>query len=156
MQCFDVDDALTGSGVSEEVKNERELEYLSSYLILQLIEGHCIAEHAHKASTLPKSKEFIDSLFKEYGTNGTISLDKFEALLKKLGIGNEAHTTTTTTGGSHAGHDHRKRRSIEAYSLVDDEKNEASSLVNDEQNEHRRQRRSAASGLLAGKVFDLI
>ena len=145
-----MDDALSGSGVSEEVKNGQELEYLSSYIILQLIEGHCIAEHAHKASTLPKSKEFIDSLFKEYGTNGTISLDKFEALLKKLGIGNEAHTATTT-GGSHAGHNHRKRRSIEAFSFVD-EKNEASSLVKDEHNQHRRQRRSAASGLLAGKV----
>ncbi|XP_065052555.1 zinc transporter ZIP10-like [Rhopilema esculentum] len=110
--CFDVDDAFKGSGLSESVKNEQDLENFSVYLILQLLEGHCIAKHGDKKSSLPKAKEFMDSIFKEFGKNGTISLEKFESLLKKLGIGNETTSGTSSTGTGHSGHDHRKRRSI--------------------------------------------
>lgn len=140
-QCFDVDDALKGSGLSTAVKNEKELEKFSAYFILQLLEGHCIAEHQHKAAqTLPLPKEFIDVIFKEYGANGNISLEKFEALLKKLGIGNEP-TTTTTTITDHSGHDHRKRRSIDTGF-------QSISLGQS----HLRKRRSVATGNTTGNV----
>ncbi len=117
-------------------------QYLSGYVVLQLMKGHCIAEHhhhhTHKPSGLPAAKVFIEDLFKEYGKNGTISEEKFEALLKKLAIGGTASTTTTTD--PHAGHDHRKRRSVD--------QNE-----DDDGGKHHRQRRSAAGSSIAGKVI---
>ena len=134
-----MDDALKGSGLSEAVKNEKELEKLSAYLVLQLLEGHCIAEHQHKASKLPTAKEFVEVLFKEYGTNGKITLAKFEALLKKLGIGNEPTTTTST---DHSGHDHRKRRAVvDVFDPITLKET------------HLRKRRSVASGNVTGKVW---
>lgn len=135
-----MDDALKESGLSEAVKNGKELEKLSLYLISNLLEGHCIAEHHHKASTLPAAKEFVEVLFKEYGVNGKISLAKFESLLKKLGIGNEP--ATTTKGGDHSGHDHRKRRSVVA--------SEFHPL--DFEEPHFRRRRSASNVSVTGKV----
>ena len=133
-------DALKGAELSETVKNAKELDKLSSYLVLQLLEGHCIAEHAnvHK-STLPQPEEFIDLLFTEYATNGIISLAKFESLTKKLGIGNEPKTVATQD--DHQGHDHRKRRSVGT---------ELEWVVSDQS--HLRKRRAAATGNATGKV----
>ena len=122
--------------MSESVKNEQDLENFSVYLILQLLEGHCIAKHGDKKSSLPKAKVFMESIFKEYGKNGTISLEKFELLLKKLGIGNETTPGNSSTGTDHSGHDHRKRRSIGT-------------------DEHSRRKRSVPGDSHVNKVFSL-
>ena len=132
-------DALKGAELSEAVKNAKELDKLSSYLILQLLEGHCIAEHVQKSS-LPQPKEFIDLLFKEYGVNGRIPLPKFESLLKKLGIGNEP-TTAATTDTDHSGHSHRKRRSVDTG---------LEWVISDQS--HLRKRRAVATGNATGSV----
>ena len=134
-----MDDALKGAGLSEAVKSGKDLEEFSAYLVLQLLEGHCIAEHKHTAS-LPTPKEFIDIIFKEYGTNGKISLAKFESLLKKLGIGNEPAAATTSTT-DHSGHDHRKRRSVDS---------EAERIIYEQS--HLRKRRNVASGNATSNV----
>eukprot|EP00794_Sanderia_malayensis_P003243 gene3243-3724_t len=114
--CFDVEDALSGSGVPETGADKNGFDHLSAFIILKLLKGHCISEHHHVKTTtsnLPKAKDFMDALLKEYAQNGTISSEKFKALLVKLGIGGVAVQNVTTPVDSHAGHDHRKRRSID-------------------------------------------
>ncbi len=134
-QCFDVEEALSGAGVPESGADKVGFNYLSSFIVLQLLHGHCIAEHHHATQHNPKPKDFIDAIFKEYANNGTISSAKFKVLLTKLGIGG---TVSVTVTDSHAGHNHRKKRSTD-----DDD---------DHNNEHHRERRSATGSSISGKV----
>ena len=121
----------------ESGANATGLDHLSGYILLQLMNGHCIAAHEHVTTpaSLPAPKAFVDALYKEFSKNGTIPFAKFKSLLGILGIGNSGVTTTTTTG--HEGHNHRKRRSAEEE---------------EEEEDHHIMKRSVTSPSISGKV----
>ena len=110
---------------------EEESELISGFIILKLVDKHCISteeedhnhgtdtDHDHdKNSTLPKASFFIGELFEEFGTivvannNSEISHEGFEKIYEKLKLGshNDSSKSTTDTGGDHSGHDHRRRK----------------------------------------------
>ena len=133
-----MEDVIKGANITHAGANEHEFEYVSAYIILQLLNGKCIAEHEEHTvnSNLPTAQFFIQTLFSKYAINRTIPFENFEKLLQnKLKIGKESSTTTSTTStDSHAGHNHRrKKRSV-------DDKLELTNEVGEEN--HHRQRRS--------------
>ena len=68
--------------------NENGFESVSSFIILNLLNGLCITSTSNIQNTLlPPSYYFIDKIFNKYGNETQMSPKSFEALLKKLNIG---------------------------------------------------------------------
>lgn len=111
---------------------EGEFELISGYIVLQLVDKHCIESDGHNHSEhgrnhtdhrhgnhteLPKVGFFIGELFEEFADANSrteISHEGFEKMYGKLSLGSTASTGTDNHGhtgdGDHSGHDHQRRK----------------------------------------------
>lgn len=70
-------------------------------LVLALIwrtDSHVFSHDDARSINGPAPESFVDSLFEEYGTNKSMSLQQFSSLLKELKLGSITRETTSKAG----------------------------------------------------------
>lgn len=66
--------------------------------------------HEHDTAITVKKSFFIEQLFSHYGNKSHMTSENFEHLVKKLKLGKEVYAED-----EHAGHNHRKRKSVKSF-----------------------------------------
>lgn len=89
---------------------------LSILALIQRTESHVFSHDAARSINGPAAKSFVDSLFKEFGTNKSMSLQQFSSLMKELKIGFITSEAKTNSGsakenGAKNGHSEVRLRS---------------------------------------------
>lgn len=120
-------DVVEAANVSEDNISEHDFEYVAGFIILKLLDHHCIKEehHNHEGNRTNGNEEipapgfFVDEIFQEFGNKSLMTYENFEAFYSKLKLGKTAQNTSSKTKNSHDnhddhddhdGHDHRRKR----------------------------------------------
>ncbi|XP_065665884.1 metal cation symporter ZIP14 isoform X2 [Hydra vulgaris] len=89
-ECFNHEDVLKGTNVSNIKFDNFNFNYANVFIILQLIKKKCIKNVFSVQSSSLTPQFFINEILKNYGNETHITLEGLKNLLKKLKIGNVA------------------------------------------------------------------
>lgn len=84
----------------ESAKFWQVLVLLSSLAFLRRTDSHIFSHDDARSLNGPAADSFVDSLFEEYGTNRSMSLQQFSSLLKELKLGSITRETTNQDGST--------------------------------------------------------
>jgi len=73
---------------------------LTILAIIPRTDSHVFSHDDARSINGPTAKSFVDSLFQEYGTNKSMSLQQFSSLMKELKIGYLAREAKTNAGSA--------------------------------------------------------
>lgn len=73
---------------------------LSILAIIPWADSHVFSHDDARSINGPTAKSFVDSLFQEYGTNKSMSLQQFSSLMKELKIGVITSEAKTNAGSA--------------------------------------------------------
>ena len=74
--------------------------FLSILALIPRTDSHVLSHDDARSINGPTAKSFVDSLFKEYGTNKSMSLKQFSSLMKELKIGFITSEAKTKAGSA--------------------------------------------------------
>ena len=84
----------------ESAKAGYVVALLSILAFIPGTDSHVLSHDDARSINGPAAKSFVDSLFKEYGTNKSMSLTQFSSLLKELKIGFITSEVKTKAGSA--------------------------------------------------------
>lgn len=73
---------------------------LTVLALIRRTDSHVFSHDDARSISGPAPGSFVDSLFEEYGTNKSMSLQQFSSLLKELKLGSITRETTSKTGSA--------------------------------------------------------
>ena len=74
--------------------------FLSILALISKTDSHVFSHDDARSINGPTAKSFVDSLFQEYGTNKSMSLQQFSSLMKELKIGFITSKAKTNAGSA--------------------------------------------------------
>ena len=84
----------------ESAKFWQVVVLLSILAFLRRTDSHIFSHDDARSLNGPAADSFVDSLFEEYGTNRSMSLQQFSSLLKELKLGSITRETTNQDGST--------------------------------------------------------
>lgn len=91
---------LSNNSSMDSTKAYQVVALLCAFVLLQTTDSHVLSHYDARSLNGPAPGSFVDSLFKEYGTNKSMNLKQFSALLKDLRIGKPYPREQESVGGS--------------------------------------------------------
>ena len=74
--------------------------FLSILALISKTDSHVFSHDDARSINEPAAESFVDSLFEEYGSNKSMSLQQFSSLMKELKIGFIASVGKTNAGSA--------------------------------------------------------
>ena len=91
---------LSNNSSMDSTKAYQVVALLCAFVLLHTTDSHVLSHDDARSLNGPAPGSFVDSLFKEYGTNKSMNLKQFSTLLKDLRIGKPYPREQESVGGS--------------------------------------------------------